>query len=135
MIRVGFTGTKDGMRGRQKEEVRFHLLAFFTRGSEFLHGDCVGSDIEAAVIAAELGYITIAYPGQSGSVTNRYRANHNSDVIHNPAPFLERNHIIVDSCHAMLATPKELHEQLRSGTWATIRYARKMKRPLTIIFP
>jgi hypothetical protein len=35
----------------------------------------------------------------------------------------------------MVATPRGFKEELRSGTWATIRYTIKMKKLLTIIWP
>jgi hypothetical protein len=34
-----------------------------------------------------------------------------------------------------LACPRGYTEELRSGTWATIRYARKTGVPYVIIFP
>jgi hypothetical protein len=51
------------------------------------------------------------------------------------APPLERNKHIVHNCGWLIAAPKEDSETLRSGTWATIRYARKLRRPITIVFP
>jgi hypothetical protein len=33
----------------------------------------------------------------------------------------------------LIATPESLTEELRSGTWATIRYARKIKKPCLIL--
>ncbi len=35
----------------------------------------------------------------------------------------------------MVAAPKSFAEELRSGTWATVRYARKQKKPVVIVFP
>jgi hypothetical protein len=50
-------------------------------------------------------------------------------------PYLVRNHEIVDDSQVLIAAPKEFTEQLRSGTWATIRYARKIGRTVRIVFP
>ena len=50
-------------------------------------------------------------------------------------PPLDRNHDIVERCDLLIATPHTVEEQLRSGTWATIRYARKVHRPHYIIRP
>jgi hypothetical protein len=35
----------------------------------------------------------------------------------------------------LIATPSTDDEQLRSGTWATVRYARKAKKRIKLIFP
>ena len=59
------------------------------------------------------------------------------DVIH-PIDVdpIRRNHRIVDCCSLLVAAPGTSHEIVRgSGTWATIRYARKELRPLVICFP
>jgi outer membrane protein insertion porin family len=47
---------------------------------------------------------------------------------------LDRNRAIVDSCDVLIACPKGPEEQ-RSGTWATVRYARKQKKRIVIIWP
>ena len=57
-------------------------------------------------------------------------------TLHGPfADPLARNRIIAARCDALLACPAEPDEQLRSGTWSTIRYARKAGKPITIIRP
>ena len=50
-------------------------------------------------------------------------------------PPLDRNRDIVDACDVLIATPKDFVEELRSGTWATVRYARKQRKPLVIVWP
>jgi len=52
-----------------------------------------------------------------------------------PKPPLVRNRDIVDECDLLVACPGSDHEELRSGTWACIRYARKVKRKTIIIWP
>ena len=49
--------------------------------------------------------------------------------------YLVRNHNIVDSTDMLIGCPKEMQEQLRSGTLATIRYAKKKNKKIIIIFP
>ncbi len=48
-------------------------------------------------------------------------------IIHDAEPPLVRNHKIVDGCDFLIAAPHG-PEILRSGTWATIRYARKTSK-------
>src|ERR1044071_9340564 len=113
----------------QKEWLRVHLSrilkSYRTERDplEFHHGDCVGSDAEAAEIVREefRAYKIIGWP----STLTEKRAYFSSDVVHAPFPPLERNRFIVESTDVLLATPKERKETVRSGTWATIRYARK----------
>jgi hypothetical protein len=48
--------------------------------------------------------------------------------------YLDRNHDIVDSCSILLALPTG-QEILPSGTWATIRYARRAAVPVLLRLP
>ena len=50
-------------------------------------------------------------------------------------PPLVRNHKIVGAVHLLIATPKTDKEELRSGTWATIRYAKKVRLSTCIVYP
>lgn len=55
-------------------------------------------------------------------------------VTYKPEPYLDRNHYMVDRCNLLIACPEGI-EALRSGTWATVRYARKRPRNHLIIYP
>jgi hypothetical protein len=52
-----------------------------------------------------------------------------------PKKYVERDHDIVDETDMMISFPPTNKEILRSGTWTTIRYARKKKKKLYIIYP
>ena len=99
--------------------------------NEFHHGDCIGADEIAWILANYAGYHTLAHPCDIAEK----RAFTNSDTIFSTLPPLARNRTIVDVSDLVVATPGEEEEVLRSGTWATIRYAKKQNRPLIIIFP
>lgn len=58
-----------------------------------------------------------------------------ADVVHEPRPPLERNRDVVDASDVLLACPGGMAEEQRSGTWATIRYARKAGKPVVIVWP
>jgi len=62
-------------------------------------------------------------------------SHRNMFVLYNARPPLTRNHDIVDCTELLIACPKSMKEELRSGTWATVRYARKLERPVIIIYP
>jgi predicted Rossmann fold nucleotide-binding protein DprA/Smf involved in DNA uptake len=52
-----------------------------------------------------------------------------------PLDPLVRNKVIVNISDVILATPFEDKEVMRSGTWSTIRYARKVGKTPIIILP
>ena len=134
-MKIGFTGTQQGMTAHQKARLVSVLTWLWPDSDEtvwqFHHGDCVGADFEAASIAKQLGFWIVAWPPEI-TTKRAYFASHD---IHDAAPYLQRNHDIVDATERLIATPKEEEEVLRSGTWATIRYARKLKRSIDIIWP
>ena len=126
---VGVTGTREGVTAEQYATVTQLLqdLPYL----ELHHGDCIGSDAQICALATQLGLKLIAHPPQD----HRLRAYVPSHLVLPTAPFLIRNHDIVDSSSALIATPKEMEEIMRSGTWATIRYARKAGKKLYLVLP
>jgi hypothetical protein len=131
---AGFTGTKNGMTCRQK--TAFGKIAIHLRdGSEFHHGDCVGADEEAHDIVAVVreSYVIniICHP----PINPKARALTDCNKYRKKKPYLDRNRDIVDESDVLIAAPKSLCEELRSGTWATIRYARRQGKPVIILDP
>jgi hypothetical protein len=49
--------------------------------------------------------------------------------------YIARNHDIVDASAVLVATPRDWYEEQRSGTWATIRYARAQRKAVIIVWP
>lgn len=135
-IIIGFTGTQVGMTDAQKREVNAILADKKSQSIGIncaIHGDCIGADSEFHTMATNLQYQTIAYP--ASDVDKRKVANCQCSFKNPPRPALTRNHDIVGVANLMVACPKEMSEIIRSGTWATIRYARSIKTPLIIVFP
>ena len=100
-------------------------------GVIFHHGCCVGADREAATIAEETCNI-VEHPGPEED-HRQTRPRHAERRA--PKGHLARNRDIVNECDLLIATPFERAEQQRGGTWYTIRYARKVGKPLLIVFP
>lgn len=99
--------------------------------AEFHHGDCIGADSQAHDIVARIkpsSEIVIHPP-----VDPSKRAFRESSRVRTERPYLERNHIIVDETELLIAAPSSIGEELRSGTWSTIRYARKVGQPVIIL--
>jgi hypothetical protein len=119
---VGFTGTRQGMSAYQIITLKTILSTFRTLGVvEFHHGDAMGADAEAATVADILGFKLVAHPC---TLANQ-RAHIPAAVVWPAKPPLERNRELVDCVEALLVAPKTDKEELRSGTWATKRYAQK----------
>ena len=129
-MNIGFTGSQEGMTSRQKMGLR--LILFYFPNIQFRHGDCVGADEEAHKIAreAEVKQIVI-YPPDS----IEKRAFCEAKEIAEPMPYLKRNKRIVDFSSVLVACPRSSKEEQRSGTWATIRYARNQDMPIFILEP
>ena len=133
-MKIGFTGTREGMTMAQKEE----LIGFLStinnetpmgERNSFHHGDCKGADVEAASIAHQLGLEICIYPPLSDKQRGWFRQG---KEMQKPKPYLERDKDIVDACDFLIAGPKG-PEILRSGTWATVRYARKCGKLIHIL--
>jgi len=75
----------------------------------------------------------IGHPGDWPPLTSK-EAVATSHPLHPCRPHLDRNRPIVDSCDVLLACPHG-PEEPRSGTWATIRYARKVGRKIFVFWP
>lgn len=132
MIRLGVTGTQRGLTDAQAAVAEAALDELRARGPvTLLHGDCVGVDAQLARLARRLGCLVAAFPPSNPS----RRAYVPSDITYPPAPYLARNRSIVAASAVMWAFPGEAVERLRSGTWATVRYARRAGRPLRIVGP
>ncbi len=134
MVIVGFTGTSDGLTRRQHESLIgvFELL----NPTEFHHGDCFGADTQSHEVALKFrNHIKIVIHPPIDPKARTFCQTREGDVILDKKEYLDRNHDIVDACSVLIATPGTMGEVLRSGTWATVRYARKQKRTLHIVFP
>lgn len=131
MFKVGFTGTQIGCSPEQKAILRLRLSIMREQSDqcEFHHGDCIGADEDAHAEAVAALFITVSHPPLATSK----RAFTRNDFVRQNKDYPERNRDIVNETHGLIACPKFGMEELRSGTWATVRYARKMKRPIMII--
>jgi hypothetical protein len=130
---VGFTGSREGMSGPQISLVREYLLEIcMFPGPKWLHhGDCIGSDERAHHIAKELGYKIKLRP----PLDPKYRAflQDDCDEVDQPWSYHGRNQRIVHATQLLLATP--LHaEPMSGGTWYTIEFAKRVKKPVAIFY-
>lgn len=130
-MKIGFTGTQVGITNNQRHALKF--LIEFIGITEIHVGDCIGADTDFYHLVKDfnsniptIGHIPEYDNKRSKLLYSEQRA---------PKPYLVRNHDIVDESDVLVVTPKESEEQLRSGTWATFRYAKKTNKKIIIIFP
>ena len=127
---IGFTGTRLGLSLSQEIVLR-QLLS--EHQGEFHHGGCVGADTDAHNIAGKLGFKIIVHPPTN---TSKFTEKYEYEATFLPAKdYLERNQDIVDASDILFATPDSEYEKTRSGTWATIRNARKKGMKYYVITP
>jgi len=128
---LGFTGTRRGMTLAQKRAIEALLGAGAALGKVLVHGDCIGADADMHALAREAGMRVEIRPCN----LNSQRAGCHADKYYNTKSPLARNRDIVEQADVMLACPSGFKEELRSGTWATVRHAKKSAKPLFIVWP
>lgn len=133
-LRVGFSGSREGMSPLQLAVVVEHMVlwAGMDRRIELHHGDCLGADAQIHAMALARDWPVIIHP----PLDSRYRAFcEGAQEIRKPASFLDRNHNIVNETAKLVAGPNGFVEELRSGTWATVRYARSRNKSVLVVYP
>ena len=133
---IGFSGSSEHVTETQVQNLArtFRRLAIDHVGHRMVlhHGDCVIADALAHAMAKRMGWLVELHPP-----SNDYKRAwcEGADVIHPERPFMGRNQDIAAACSVLVATPDEANEVLRSGTWSTVRRARKLGRRVVIVAP
>lgn len=134
-MKVGVSGTQKGITLYQNVRVMEFLEEW--DWTELHHGNCVGADEEIAMIAMcvrmpneENKEEIVAHP----TIHKQQSKRHYFDRSMPNFPPLVRNHNIVDVTQRMIICPGGIHT-LRSGTWATFRYAVRKHKIIHLIPP
>lgn len=128
---VGFTGTRRAITEAQRDAL-VDLVQELEPIAEIHHGDCVGADAAFHRIAANWsGCRFVVHPPDQPAL----RARMPGDLVLPPKPYLERDADIVAASDVVIACPYERAEQRRSGTWATVRMARRAGVSLALVYP
>ncbi len=125
-----FTGTQDGWTEKQGKGVSKFLDEH--KPVLVVHGDCIGSDTLFHKMCQKKGINIIGFPCD---IIEKRAFNKGFKVLHEPKRPLVRNVNMVMEGTYLLATPKTKKEILRSGTWHTVRQARKYGVSYTILEP
>ena len=134
-IKIGFTGNRYGLTPEQKDQI----ISILDEYDNLIvsHGDCIGSDTDFHNLCVNYRnehpskkiYIVIFPPNNP-----TLRAFNQGDLLMNEKPYLDRNLDIIKNSSMLIACPIDKNkEQLRSGTWSTIRKARKKKLMIHIL--
>lgn len=132
---LAFTGTRKGMTPRQHSIVKQILEEF--EPTEVHHGGCIGADTEFHELCShlEVPYIHV-WPSNLPSMQGVIGSHFNVIVhYHPPQPPLDRNWDIVREADLVVACPESAVESIRSGTWATVRYADQLDKQIKVIKP
>ena len=138
-LKVGFTGTQEGATLKQVTALSKFFVKYLV--NEFHHGDCIGADAHAHSIACSWNTKNIIIHPPIKTVKRAYcdklyTVNKQTAImILSPKDYLARNKDIVNDTDVLIACPKTLTEEQRSGTWSTVRYARKMGKKVIILEP
>lgn len=137
LFKLGFTATQRGLTRDQRMTLGSWVAMRARNISEAHHGDCVGGDDEFDQLLHGATIPTVIHPptidAKRAFCLRRVGFRPITEL--DPSPYLVRNHHIVQATQALWAAPGEMTEQLRSGTWATVRYARKLDRPIRFFWP
>ena len=126
---LGFTGTQVGMTAVQYAERREGVAVLEAAPS------CITAIASVQTRTCIVWQQSWGFDGLTSPTENvAKRAWCTGDAVTEAKPYLARNRDIVDVTTALLATPQG-PEELRSGTWSTVRYARRQTKPLVIVWP
>jgi len=133
-LHVGFSGTQDGMTPIQRATVSVVLMEAVLGNAGFPvvlhHGDCIGADEEAHELAGGMEIDRHAHPPDK----DVKRAFTVAEFSEPPKPYRVRNQDIVDVTKQLVAAPSGAEaDQPRSGTWMTVRMARRAGLTVTIV--
>lgn len=135
---IGFTGTRGSIEGAQLEALA-ELFALIdgagVRRVTLHHGCCVGADAVAVRLARRApNWWIVGHPPENPWLID-VPAHDLSHERRAPQRYLVRNRAIVDACELLVACPRGPEERAGSGTWATIREARRRARRTLIVWP
>lgn len=149
IFHVGITGTRESPSIPQALALSRILNAIarqWAHGNaaitavEIHHGMCTGTDETAHYVGRKMPDVRIhGHPGTDAKGNAPYRMPGGVfDVTDEPKIYRDRNWDIVTACGILIACPlfPEKHARSRhSGTWQTVRFARRANKPVIIIRP
>jgi hypothetical protein len=137
MMKIGFTGTRKGMTDYQKSAVADLLHHFKTTTANPIyayHGCAVGADRQFNDLLKAENFKSLRIEGYPGDQSQYWWGRKNCDLVYTPKQYHYRNKIIARICDVLIACPETV-EELHSGTWSTVWYARRKSKTICIVYP
>jgi hypothetical protein len=131
---LAFTGSRRGLTPAQLAALA-EVLAGYPGAT--LHNGCAeGADEAALDIAYDLGLRLECWPCNYDQRERAWNYVYENPLatLHPTAPPLERNRRMVEAASVVVACP-DGPEERRSGTWSTVRAARRLGRSIVIVWP
>lgn len=138
-MKIGFTGSSKVVTLVQEISLKELLLRWKLQSQvppgfklKAHHGDCIVADAIFHEICLTLNIPLIGHP----PIDEKKRAFcQGFSEIWEPKEYLERNKDIVNEIDILIVAPDSYEEKLRSGTWSTYRYAKKLHQKIYVIYP
>lgn len=132
---IGITASRHGLSDNQHRALTTFLhRARIAGAARFHHGCCAGGDEIGAVIAHNLGYRVIGHPPVKTEWKSMLACGV-SDELREPKDYLPRDRAIVDGIGALIGLPNRPEVWRGSGTWYTIKEARRLNKPRLVVLP
>ena len=134
MFTIGFTGTRSGLTEDQYEILGNLIRSYADLHNNVfgVHGDCVGADASFDALCKVHKVPTAIRPCTFSSL----RAYCKGEILAEPKRPMQRNREIVADADVLFGCPPNKEPIKKgSGTWATIRMAKKAGIKHYIIYP
>lgn len=134
MVRRAFTGTRNPPPSA-KNTVRLYLMTLDPEVDELVIGCCIGVDTIVGEEGHKLGFQVHGVVPANRSQVPPYWIDFCTswEFMPKDTDYMDRNQRIVDISTDLTAFPLDAVEHQRSGTWATVRRARKASKSVIII--
>jgi hypothetical protein len=131
-----FTGARTGLTPAQLAALRVVLAGYAVPGAVLHNGCAEGADEACLELADILDGVLVLWPCNAARRLWAFGFVDGRDYwsIQPTLPPLERNARMVAAASVVVACP-DGPERTRSGTWSTVREARRMGREVVVVWP
>lgn len=130
---VAFTGTRFALTLKQTRALKSLLDQLgLNEQDTVLHGCCTGADTEFHKMCREKKVRIIGYPAYTEQEKLADECDSRHGISYDP---LVRNRQMVNGADLVIGAPNTMKDQIRSGTWMTLRHCKKRRKNHHIVYP